>query len=154
MFALAGVVAFAGGCASGESIRDESGRVVSSGEWSVYDLRPGDCLGELSDQGGAVDTVPLVPCETEHTVEVFAVALYPGSDYPGAQELATYGDNTCLTALETEFGLSPSDSLFVSYLLPSADSWEADGDRSVVCVIVSDPGNPTMGSLVDGTADL
>jgi hypothetical protein len=154
LLAIAGVVSVMAGCTSGESMRDESGRVISPGDWSVFDLRPGDCFAPLPDAAGDVGTVPLVPCELPHTTEVFAVARHPDSEYPGLEAIATYADLTCLTALETEFGLSVSDAVAFSYLLPTAEGWASDGDRSVVCVVISGEDNLKVGSLVEGTKDL
>jgi len=151
--AVIGVLSTLAGCATGDNIRDADGRVVSAGEWSVFDLRPGDCLGPLSGGAGDANTVPLVPCEIPHTAEVFAIARYPDAEYPGGAEIAAYADNTCLTALEIELGLSVADGLGISYLLPTAEGWDVDGDRSVVCVVLSDEANPLVGSLVEGTAE-
>jgi hypothetical protein len=140
-------------CGSGD-VRDEGGRVVAAGPWSVFDLRPGDCVGDVSDLKGDTDELPLVPCEEPHSQEVFAVVRHPEDAYPGAGAVATFADRACLTALDAELDLSIDDGVAFSYLLPTFEGWNKNGDRSIVCVLVF-PADPGMtGSFVAGTADL
>ena len=140
------------GC--GTDVRDDAGRVVAAGAWSVFDLRPGDCVGDVSDLRGDVDEIPLVPCEEPHSQEVFAVVRHPEDAYPGAGAVATFADRACLTALDAELDLSIDDGIAFSYLLPTFEGWNKNGDRNVVCVLVF-PAEPGMtGSFVAGTADL
>jgi hypothetical protein len=138
------------GCSPDASIRDDSGRVTAAGEWSVFDLRPGDCFDALSDSDTA-GTIPLIPCDQPHTGEVYFVAEYPDTTYPGAAELATWTDRVCLEDLDQQLGLSVADFAF-SYLLPTDEGWETNGDRSSVCVLIFDESAPMVGSFVEGTA--
>jgi len=138
------------GCSTTASIRDDSGRVTTAGDWSVFDLRPGDCFDPFSGVTAA-DTVTLIPCDDPHTGEVYAVAEYPDSTYPGAAELATWTDRICLDAFENQLGLSVGDIAF-SYLLPTDEGWETNGDRKSVCALVFDEAAPVVGSFVEGTA--
>jgi len=124
-----------GGGDAGLAVRDGSGRVVTAGAWSVFDLRPGDCVGADDSPGGAVDELPLVPCDEPHAQEVFAVVTHPDDAYPGAGAVAAFADRVCLTSLETDLGLSVDDGVPVSYLLPAPEGWDK-GDRDVVCVLV------------------
>jgi len=138
----------------GSDVRDEAGRVVAAGAWSVFDLRPGDCVGDVSGLKGDTDELPLVPCDEPHTQEVFAVVRHPEDAYPGAGAVATFADRACLTALDAELDLSIDDGIAFSYLLPTFEGWNKNGDRNVVCVLVF-PADPGMtGSFVTGTADL
>jgi hypothetical protein len=137
----------------GADVRDEGGRVVAAGPWSVFDLRPGDCVGDVSDLKGDTDELPLVPCSEPHSQEVFAVVRHPEDAYPGAGAVATFADRACLTALDAELDLSIDDGIAFSYLLPTFEGWNKNGDRSIVCVLVF-PREPGMiGSFVAGTAD-
>lgn len=152
--AAVGVLLAGCGSGAGGATRDDAGRVVAAGDWSVLDLRPGDCVGDVSDLRGDVDEVPLVPCEEPHSQEVFAVIRHPDEAYPGAGAVATFADQACLAALDAELDLSIDDGIVLSYLLPTLEGWNRDGDRTIVCVLVF-PAEPGMtGSFVAGTADL
>jgi hypothetical protein len=143
-------------CGSGDvdaAGRDDAGRVVAAGGWSVFDLRPGDCVGDVSGLVGDVAELPLVPCDEPHTQEVFAVVRHPDDVYPGAGEVASFADRSCLLALDAELGLSIDDGIAFSYLLPTAEGWRTNGDRSIVCVLVFAADAPMTGSFVAGTAD-
>jgi len=139
----------------GDDIRDAQGHVVTEGPWSVFDLRPGDCIGDTSQLAGDVDTVPLVPCDEPHTQEVFALFLHPDDAYPGPGPVATFADFSCLQALETIVGptATSKDGLAFSYLLPTESGWTNDGDRTIICVLIFPDDAPMTGSFVDGTAD-
>lgn len=137
---------------SGADVRGEDGRVVAAGPWSVFDLRPGDCIGAADGLDGAAEEVPLVPCAEPHTQEVFAVIRHPEDIYPGAAAVAMFADRACLTALESESDLMSDDGIAFSYLLPTREGWDVNGDRSVVCVLVFDGELGMTGSFVDGTA--
>jgi hypothetical protein len=140
-------------CGGGE-VRDDGGRVVAAGTWSVFDLRPGDCIGDVSDLRGDTDEVPLVPCEEPHSQEVFAVVRHPEDAYPGAGAVAAFADRACLTALDAELDLSIDDGIAFSYLLPTFEGWNKNGDRNVVCVLVFPVEAEMTGSFVLGTADI
>lgn len=139
------------GCGGTAEIRAESGEVIAAGSWSVFDLRAGDCI-DAADAEGDIDSVALVPCAEPHTQEVFALVDSTESAYPGAAELALWADAACLAQLQSEFGLTLADGLFVSYLLPSFDGWNKDEDRTVVCVLVFPDRGAVVGSYVAGDA--
>jgi len=136
----------------GDDLRDDAGRIVTAGAWSVFDLRPGDCIGDTSGLTGETDELPLVPCETPHTQEVFALARHPEEAYPGAGAVAAFADRTCLSALDTLLGLTIDDGIAFSYLLPTSEGWDRDGDRTIVCVLVFPEEAGMVGSFVEGTA--
>ena len=137
------------GC-SGENIRDADGTVVRAGSWSVFDLRPGDCITTGAGQGS--DMVPLVPCDKPHNQEVFAVIASTDTSYPGGGALAALGDEQCLSGLGG-LGSQVPEGMPFSYLLPSETTWQENNDRAIVCVLIF-PGGQALGSFVSGTADL
>jgi hypothetical protein len=137
----------------GDDVRGDDGRVVAAGPWSVFDLRPGDCIGADDSLSGDVDEVPLVPCSEPHAQEVFAVVRHPDDAYPGAGAVATFADRACLTALEADLDLTIDDGIAFSYLLPTFEGWNKNGDRSVVCVLVFPEEAGMIGSFVEGTGD-
>ena len=151
-FALLPLVLLLAAC-GGDDVRGDDGRVVASGPWSVFDLRPGDCIGADDSLSGDVDEVPLVPCSEPHAQEVFAVVRHPDDAYPGAGAVATFADRACLTSLESDLDLTIDDGIAFSYLLPTFEGWNKNGDRSVVCVLVFPDEAGMIGSFVEGTGD-
>jgi len=142
------------GACGGDEVRDDAGRVVASGPWSVFDLRPGDCIGDVAELTGDTDEVPLVPCDVPHTQEVFAVVRHPEDAYPGAGAVATFADRACLTALDAELDLTIDDGIAFSYLMPTFEGWNKSGDRSIVCVLVFPEEAGMTGSFVAGTGEI
>ena len=140
------VLASCGGEAA--AARDDSGTVTAAGPLSVFDLQSGDCLMPAPDLSGEVDSIPVVPCDEPHTQEVLAVVDHPDGPFPGAAALAQWADTACLAQLQAVLGASPADGFFVSYLLPSFDSWNKEDDREVTCVLVFPTEGGVTGSLV------
>ena len=141
-------------CSGDDDLRDADGTVINPGVASVFELVPGDCLNPEPGVTGEIDDMPLVPCDQEHTQEVFALVTAEEEDYPGASEVAIIADRRCLDALQSELGLSLADGVFFSYLLPTFDGWNTQGDRQIVCVLVFPNQESMTGSVVAGTADL
>ncbi len=86
--------------------------------------------------------VALVPCAQPHAQEVFATADHPADAFPGVASLGQWADARCVSELQTALHVSPDDGYYISYLLPSFDSWNKRKDRSVTCVLVF-PNEPT-----------
>ena len=149
LLGLAVVLALPVGCSKDtKSKRDPSGTVTKAGDWSTFDLRAGDCLLPPPDLKGDVENLPVVPCAENHTQEVFGLVKHPADAFPGMGELANFADGKCVGELQTSLGVSPSDGFFVSYLLPSFDSWNKKDDRTVVCVLVFPKEDNHKGSVV------
>ncbi|WP_052666298.1 septum formation family protein [Nitriliruptor alkaliphilus] len=136
------------GCTRGGSVLDRDGNVVGAGPIEVDELQAGYCLDVPPGTTGEVADVRVVPCEQEHTQEVFAVRPVEGDAFPGAGELAVLADTTCVDALQTDLGLTLADGLYFSYLLPTFDGWTNRSDRSIVCVLVRPTEGPVTGSIV------
>lgn len=134
------------GCTS-NTIRNDDGEVIAAGEWSVFDLRPGDCI-TYDDVLSGENLVSLVPCDEPHPLEVFAVLQSPQTTYPGAAELATFADQACLNAMPRPFEELPHGTAF-SYLLPAEEVWLND-ERTIPCVFIF-PDENAVGSVVAGT---
>lgn len=149
---LAIAVALAG--CSGDDVRDASGEVVAAGEASVFDLRPGDCLDPPDGVTGEIADLPVVPCDEPHRQEVFALVAHDDEVYPGATEVATWADGACVNALEDGFERSLADGVYLSYLLPTFEGWNTEGDREAVCVLVFPTEGQVTGSVVAGTRTL
>lgn len=134
-FALTAAVLL-GACGSSDAQRDDAGAVVRAGNEGVYDLRVGDCLD--GDVGEDVTKVPLVPCEQEHTHEVYALVEHPDGAYPGAGELETFAEMKCVGQFADYIGVELSEStLYFTYLFPSVGTWNEEEDREIVCFAVA-----------------
>lgn len=153
LLALALLSVISAGCTTDE-VRDDEGTVINPGASSVHELRPGDCLDPPPTLTGEVEELPVVPCDQEHTQEVFALVTAEGEVYPGPAEVAAIADRECLDALQDGFGLSPADGVYFSYLLPTFDGWNTRDDRQVVCVLVFPDLGRVTGSVVAGTASI
>ena len=135
--------------------RDEStGEVVAGGDLSAFDLRVGDCLIDAyfreaegqGEEGETFDSVPAVPCEEPHGVEVYAIVSLDEGEWPGESAVGEQADDVCYDRFESFVGRSYETSVldFGSYL-PTEDSWAA-GDRGVTC-LVFDPSGQVRGTL-------
>ena len=108
--------------------------VACSGEPAANDLEIGDCIEDestLNDSG-----LVTIDCADEHTVELVGRFDVEGDDYPGEDELRTQGDQRCTGELFESYVGAPYDpegDVLVTAVLPSADSWEDTGDRTVLC---------------------
>ena len=121
-------VAAAASCSGGDVARDEGvPGVTEAGDLSVFDLEPGDCLGDLDDLTDQLKDVPVEPCTEVHRIEVYHLQDYPSETYPGEAELVTYADGVCLAEFGAYTGVdyfSAGTSLYFSYLYPTFDSWK------------------------------
>lgn len=127
-------------CGGGGDVqRDESKRVIKAGEASVFELELGDCLSsELGLIGDAVLDIPLLPCDLEHTHEVFFKAEHPEGPYPGSAAIELFAEQQCVGAYYDYVGVELSESVYYyTYLFPSVSTWNDDKDRQVVCFVVA-----------------
>ena len=152
--AVAALVLAVGACSSDGPLErgaDDPGGVDSPATLSVFDLRPGDCLMRPGQPTAKLGTVDAVPCSDAHDLEVFSLVDYADGDtYPGEADLGDFADGACVSDFAGYVGSDYLDSeLFVTYLLPTLESWNADGDndRTVVCLI-TDPSAPRQSSAV------
>ena len=113
---------------------------------SAFELEAGDCVVPPEEVAAELAELRVVPCETEHTQETYAVVEYTGgteesralnAPYPGDAALKTFADGACAQEYEGYVGVTyPDSAYFFTYLLPSPRSWQAD-DRSVVCLVTT-----------------
>ena len=145
------VVAVAGACSDGGSVRDADGSVTRKGSMSVYDIQDGDCLEAPSGVETELSQVTVVPCDEPHTHEVYLVddtALDAKFDvYPGAPDIEGVASKICFDGFADFVGSEVIDSaLSFTYLYPTLKSWTDNKppDRTVACLVVSEE---TTGSL-------
>jgi hypothetical protein len=115
-----------------------AGVVTACTSTSVLDLSVGDCIDSEDLAGDSVSDVVTVPCDEPHDAEIFAELELPEGDYPGIDEVRAAAEDFCLPELEEFVGTPLLESdLDVYPLLPTADSWTADDDRLILCIVVA-----------------
>lgn len=145
------LVVAAAGCSRGD---DGTGLVPDSPE--EREALVGTCLVVDDEVAEQVSSLPEVPCEEEHTHEIYAVVDFAAPatagttvpaidlDYPGEEALTEFAEKTCHREFRTYVGIEAIDSrLFYSWMIPTLDGWNTADDRAVVCV-VGDPASGTM----------
>jgi hypothetical protein len=144
-----------------QSLRDDSGAIVTPGSLDVYDVRVGDCynnapaprdVGESAESTESSTDIPVisevyaVPCDERHDNQVYARFDLPDGDYPGDDEIIRLADDGCMLRLVDYIGTSyGSTRLDFAHITPSRETWE-DDDRRLVCVVY-DPAGPLEGSV-------
>jgi hypothetical protein len=128
---------------------DDSESVLDLGTDAV-----GTCLDFEQAPGATVEKLPVADCNEPHTHEIYFVpSVTDEAVYPGFEALDALAQARCLGAFEDYVGISAFESeLFFSWLLPTLDTWERDGDREIVCVIGEGNGAPLPPGSVRGTA--
>ncbi len=137
---LAAVAMLLAACGGGGGLeRDASKRVIRAGPASVFELEIGDCLyNELGQIGEAVLEIPLVPCEVDHTHEVFFKVDHPEGPYPGSAAIELFAELQCVGAYYDYVGVELSESVYYfTYIFPSVSTWNDDKDREIVCFVVA-----------------
>ena len=105
---------------------------------SVFDAAPEDCFVVPEEVTAEVAELSRVDCAEPHHQEAYAVVDYEGEDFPGEAALKDFADGACASEFAPYVGVDYRDStLFFTYLLPSARSWEQGGDRSVTCFVTT-----------------
>lgn len=117
--------------------RGDDGALSTAGNVTVTDLRVGDCFNAAEfneNEEAEIGDVDGVPCTEPHTFEVYAVADYNGSAYPGTQAAfeVAFGE-VCVPPFESYVGVPYADStLWASAITPTEDGWNS-GDHEFIC---------------------
>ncbi|MGC5629167.1 septum formation family protein [Georgenia sp. Z1344] len=94
----------------------------------IFTAAPGDCL--VSSENTRV-----VPCDHEHSAEVYYTFTLDGDEYPGDDHIDT---ERCLEMFGAYVGTTPESSGYgLTSLVPSRQSWEDAGDREVICILTT-----------------
>jgi hypothetical protein len=111
---------------------------------SVFSVTPGQCFQAPGKVQSELSSVQHVACTTAHTREAYAIVAYTapagttGSVYPGSDALSSFAKGACAQRYGAYVGVDYLDSsLFFTYLVPSARSWEQDDDRKVICFVTT-----------------
>lgn len=119
---------------------------------SVFSIEPEQCFEGPGDVKAQLSELTEVDCSEAHAHEAYAVIEYRPAEgeapdvYPGDDALTKFADGACAGAFGDYVGVDYLDSsLFYTFLLPSARSWD-DDDRSVVCFVTT-AGEPLQESV-------
>ena len=126
-------------CSGGGGAKRVNGEITKGGDLDAAKLQPGDCMLAPTKVSANVTTVHVVPCKDAHPMEAYALVVYDKGDaYPGDKELGRFADGACLEHYSDYVGSDYQDStLYYTYLLPSARSWQDNKDRTIICVITT-----------------
>jgi hypothetical protein len=127
-----------------------------SDDISVFSVKAGQCFTAPASVKVQLDTLNRTKCSNAHTLEAYAVLGYQvpsanrsglttaptsTSSYPGEDVLTTFAQGSCAQKFGQYVGVSYLDSsLFFTFLLPSARSWEQAQDRNVLCFVTTTGG--------------
>jgi hypothetical protein len=134
LVAAAAVAACSGGSSRGDAT-------------SVFRVAAGQCFLPPDKPKAELTSIDQVPCTQPHTQEAYAVVSYKSpsaeatTDYPGDTALKQFADGACAQRFADYVGIDYQDSsLFFTYLVPSARSWQQADDRHVICFITTTGG--------------
>lgn len=134
------------------------GRPEGAVEVGFRDLEAGQCFDPIEDSRVDELAVWVLDCELPHTNEVYDVITYegegagPGTSYPGVATVQDWSEQACFDRFEDFVGVRWTVSeLDIAVWWPSEDSW-ARADRSVICTVMSDSGDPLVGTRRDSRA--
>ncbi|MDT4894196.1 MAG: hypothetical protein QOE97_3231 [Pseudonocardiales bacterium] len=118
---------------------------------SVFSVKSGQCFQAPKDVKAELSKLSRTPCTKPHTQEAYATIGFVGTDgktpssYPGNDVLTTFAQGSCAQRFRSYVGIDYLDStLYFTYLLPSARSWEQDSDRNILCFVTTTGGTLTQ----------
>lgn len=120
---------------------------LACGQQSVFSLPVGTCFDDQAD--GEISSVPEVDCSQPHDNEVFALIEYTDTDtYPGTDQMSAISDELCVAQFQGYVGLNfQSSVLDVFAIFPTAESWNEDDDREIICALYNADLSKLIGSM-------
>jgi hypothetical protein len=139
-----------------DPVRDDDGQVLDSTEIEALRVQVGDCFNGAIPF--AMESIDALPCTELHDHEAYAVfdidptpepaesttteaeqtstTVDLDEPFPGDARVQELGERGCLVAFGQYVGASYEVSaLEIGLILPTQESWEAIGDREVVCSV-------------------
>jgi hypothetical protein len=93
-------------------------------------VRVGDCFNNPTTE--SIDSLPELPCEQPHDLEVFDIYAMKAGAYPGDEQVYQSALDACQIHLSSYVAKSDLGALDTDALTPERDTWN-HGDRSVFC---------------------
>lgn len=115
---------------------------------SVFSLAPGSCIDQDNLTTGLVTTVRVVPCEQPHSHEVYLkTTVTPADATYDAAKVTSFANQACSDGFKAYVGIAyESSKYYFLHLAPSAESWNKNKDRDVVCLLLLE-GQKLTGSV-------
>jgi len=108
---------------------------------SIRDVLDGACVS-FTDDNAFVAELEVRACGATHDVEVAGRYTLTDETYPGRSQLRLDTQLACLPIFEAYVGKDYFASSFeLRAISPSPSSWSV-GDRTVLCLVVSEDGQP------------
>lgn len=105
---------------------------------SAFSMKVGQCV--QLPTGDNITDLETTDCSALHDAEVFHLTQVTEDERPSDSELEDMGGDACLAAFEGYVGVPYEESeLDYTILYPSPGSWE-QGDREIICFIISGEG--------------
>jgi len=105
-------------------------------------MKVGQCV--QLPTGDNITDLETTDCSALHDAEVFHLTQVTEDERPSDSELEDMGGDACLAAFEGYVGIPYEESeLDYTILYPSPGSWE-EGDREIICFIISGDGTDTQ----------
>jgi Septum formation len=125
-------------------------------------LLPGDCLTgsnlQLNKSGQWPTLVQAVPCDQEHTAEVYYSSNYWPADqaYPGERVKLRQATVRCNKAFHSYVGIPYSQSVFAKTIISPSQAGRDSGDRQLTCIAYKPtnkyPGGAPLHASIRGSA--
>ena len=105
---------------------------------SVFSLTAGSCIDQDNLTTGLVTTVRSVPCDQPHTHEVYLkTSVSPSDGSYDAAKVTAFANQACTDGFKAYVGIAyESSRYYFLHLAPSAESWNKNHDRDVVCLLL------------------
>lgn len=158
LWTLGGIAFYVSGAASRivESVEDAARTSTETGSGAQvidsFDLSTGDCFNDAAASAAGSEEVfesgelELLDCGEPHAFEVYEMRDMADGAFPGEDVVLAEVQTVCLDSFEEFIGLPYDDSVIeVTYYYPSAESWSAGDDRTIICAVTE--GESTVGSL-------
>lgn len=115
---------------------------------SVFSLAPGSCIDQENLTTGLVTTVRVVGCDQPHTHEVYLkTTVTPADATYDATKVTAFANQACTEGFKAYVGIDYDKSkYYFLHLAPSAESWNKNKDRDVVCLLLLE-GQKLTGSV-------
>ncbi|MHA7283125.1 septum formation family protein [Arthrobacter sp. TMS2-4] len=109
-------------------------------------------VGECINDPGLEDRsdIPVVPCDERHVFEAFAATRMSDGEYPGQGEANAAATEFCAEEFRAFIGVDYDASVLeLLYFYPVEESWDAQGDREILCLVAEQEETPVTGTLQD-----